>query len=146
MTRFPRPARVVARLEHFASLLGWHDLRSRNHLFDDWTRVVWYESGHATGGRQYFALQINEHPIGSTDCFAAAVHCLKYRICSGVHSFPCRTLREAQSEAKRLHTWLYHAWFATPAARRDYRIAHPECAEYSWRKLREQGKPHYPTI
>lgn len=147
MNRFPRPARVVARLERFAASLGWHDLQPHQHTLDDDTSVVWYESGRTTGdASQHFALQINEHPIGSTDHFAAAVHCMKYRICSGFHTFSCRSIPEAQAESRRLFAWLDHGWFATPKSRQAYRVAHPECADYSWRKLREQGEPHYPTV
>lgn len=140
------PKYRISLLGQFSRTLGWEDPIEHNTIYDELTcrSINWYLVGVTKQARMHFSLQINEHPIGSSSTFAAAVHCLRYRICSGFHTFRCRTRREAQSEATRLREWLSHEWFITPKRRREYRLLHPECAGYSSKRLREAGEPYYP--
>jgi hypothetical protein len=138
--------RLLEWLGHFSTALGWHGIQRFHHRFDppDETTVVWYLAGLTGEGRTYCALQINEYPIGSSDSFAAAAHLMRYGICSGFHRFDCGNLVQLKSEAARLHSWLAREWFESLEGRRAYRLKHPECAGYSWKKLRSAGEPHYP--
>ena len=145
MSRRQKRHEAESRLSLFAKTLGWPELRQFVKTFDDLGRtVVWFEAGNANFSRTHCALQINEHPLGSSRSFTAAVHCIRYRISSGFHCFACENLREALSEAERLSPWLAREWFTSAVRRREYRLAHPECAGYTWKKLREAGESHYP--
>ena len=142
----PRSHRDVhSRLDRFSQLLGWNGLRVNKQELDGHPQaIVWYVAGDTTSARTHFALQINQHPLGSCESFSAAVNCIRYRLCSGWHSFRCADLPQAEAEARRLRSWLGREWFASPERRRAYRVAHPECARCTWKRLRESGEPHYP--
>ncbi len=134
----------MLKLERFAAALGWGELREHCHTVEDqrpWT-VRWYLAGDVDSPRTYCALQINEHPIGSSETYAAAVYGIRFRIFSGWHVFACATVTEALAEADRLGAWLSREWFTTLERRRDYRGAHPECSGFTWRKLTEFGAPY----
>ena len=135
---------VLSRLHCFSQALGWGELQKFRKTLDDSRAVVWYVAGDSNGSRTHCALQINEYPLGSSESFSAAVHCIRYRICSGWHSFVCAGGSQAAAEADRLRSWLSREWFTTAERRRAYRLAHPECTEYTWKKLREVGEPRYP--
>jgi hypothetical protein len=138
---------ALPKLDAFSNKLGWGRLEAFNRMVGDPVsrHVVWYEAGDASGTRSHCALQINEHPIGSKERFVAAVHCLRFRICSGWHAFSCVDCRAAETEAERLYRWLSRDWFASAAGRQAYRMSHPECARYSWKRLSEEGEPYRPT-
>jgi hypothetical protein len=137
-------ANQIQKLRRFADALGWEGLQAHAHLLEGRPRQVvrWYEAGDVSGERTHCALQINEHPIGSTEQYSAAVYCLRFRICSGWHVFGCTCSSQALAEADRLRTWLDRAWLMSIERRRAYRLAHPECSNYTWQKLREVGEPH----
>jgi hypothetical protein len=136
-------------LRAWANRLNWPDLEMRHQYIsyeDEEKLITWYESGNPSGRRDHCALQINEQPIGDkSGTFAAAVYAVRYALCSGWHTF---TLTDDDSlimrEADRLRCWLDRSWFDSATSRREYRQMHPECAGYSWRRLRQEGPPHSP--
>ena len=128
-------------LQAWAALLGWNDLQPHEHVVpaDDPTPaagavIVWYESGTPDD----ITLQFNVAPS-----HRAAVFALRYRLFSHWHPFELYDDPASQhAEAERLTDSLHHRWFATRAARRAYRLQHPECAGYSWRRLRAEVSSH----
>ena len=128
------PSSQLARL---ANLLGWPELRTCRH--DDTT---WYESGKSEGGRNDLFLQIN-HSRRNQNSYFGAVYAIRYRICSGWHLFTLPTDDEAIVDvADRLDCWLNHKWFATLQMRRKFRESHPECKDFSWKRIRDEGPPY----
>ena len=133
------------RLDTFMALLGWpattryrlpaeiaHDLDS-------------LEAAYFTIGEmeQPLYLQVNPqlgaHPL----LFGVSIYALQYRICSGWHGVLLRELpTELEAEALMAEPWLARHHFESPASRRAYREAHPECAGYNWRRIREEGPPY----
>jgi hypothetical protein len=129
-------------LRKFASHLGWSELKRFEHRDPPHPPVVWYEAGEVTGDARYFALQINEFPVGQTRVFEACVYAIRYRICSGWHLFERGTGRNwPEGEADRLRLWLDRSLFATLPRRREFRQSHPECVGYSWTKISQRGAP-----
>jgi hypothetical protein len=137
-----------AQLEKWIRLLGWRThLRMYRHVIDDDASshlrrevITWYETGPATGGRDHFCLQINEAPQGQMATYEASVYAIRYRICTGWHRFRLYwTDEKLKREAKRLGEWLHRQWFASLEGRRRFRQAHPECAGYTWTKIRNEG-------
>jgi hypothetical protein len=124
----------------FAGNLGWKNLREFIHRVppEDQVnfpheKVIWYE---ATLSKDCF-LQINV--LGGLQ---AAVYAIRYRICSGWHSFnPGRSLKQCRAEADRLHDRLAKEWFTSTASRRQYRMRYPQCTGYTWTKLSNEGPP-----
>lgn len=120
---------------------GWPGLRRLRHVIDaDVPSVLrrqaieWYESGSMAN----ILLQINSDPS-----YHAAIFAIRYRICPGWHAFSLsRSEKRQQSEAQRLESWLGRRWFESLDLRREYRRMHPECAGYSFKKLREVGPPY----
>ncbi len=136
-------------LHHFASELGWSELRLCQHTINDSAVApepfvtTWYESGEANGGRSDFFLQINPTPTHGIATYAAAVYAMRYRICTGWHSFTLgKTANDVVAEALRLECWLHRKWFDSLARRKQFRMLHPECANYSWARMRNQGPPY----
>jgi hypothetical protein len=142
MSNSDKPLAVLAR---FAAILGWPGLRMYQHCPDGDTSAVttWYESGESDVPRRDFFLQINEQPSGQISTYVGAVYALRYRICSGWHSF---TLYDApkrqEEESSAVDEWLHRRWYDRPEMRREFRRLHPECAEYSWGRIRRQGPPY----
>lgn len=126
----------------FVRLLGWSPVRLYTHRFPvdggpaSGLTVRWIESGD----RETLVLHVN---FGEYSC--AAVYALRYRIVSGWHRYVIRSEAAAAREAKRLAPWLAFDRFATPEARREFRRLHPECAGYSWFRVRTQGLPRSAT-
>ncbi len=124
-------------LSVFASALGWKKLTLRQHQVDDRSVITWFETGSADD----IMLQINKIP-----CYAVAVFAVRYRICTGWHRVHVeRTEHSMHKEAQRLREWFDRKWFDSLEGRRTFRRNHPECSEYSWRKLRENGPPYQVT-
>jgi len=129
-------------LRRFTLLLGWHDLRARCHEIKTNNRekqpyenvIRWYESGALDD--IYF--QINDSP-----CWCAAVYAIRFRICTGWHKF---ILSENDitiiSESQRLHSLLAREWFVSLEATRRFRVAHPDCTGWTWKRLGEYGPPY----
>jgi hypothetical protein len=90
-----------------------------------------------------FFLQFNEAPPGQTVVYVGAVYAMRYRLCSGWHRFTLFGTPEAMAqEATKLGQWLHRRWYETLPMRREFRRLHPECANYSWPRIRKQGPPY----
>jgi hypothetical protein len=130
----------LARVKNFVHALGWTDVRECRHMFPEdiqpqypYKTLVWFE----VGAFPDCFLQINLR--GGCQ---AAVYAVKYRICTGWHSFVLgKTKKRLTMEADRLHEWLALEWFSSSAKRREFRLLHPECANYSWPRIRREGVP-----
>jgi|SRR6185312_14638822 len=132
----------LGELKRFARNLGWQRLRQWRREGGSRT-VVWYEAGKAAGQRDDLFLQINESPIGQAIAYEAAVYAIRYAIVSGWHSMKLRPDGHCDdAEVQRLDGWLHRRWFDTPANRRNYRTRHPECAGWSWGRIRREPVPH----
>jgi hypothetical protein len=133
-------------LARFSAALGWPGLRIFQHRYLDGDAPVvttWYESGESGGFRTDFFLQINEAPSGQTLTYVGAVYAMRFRICSGWHPFTLYDTAEQQAvEASKVDVWLNRRWYDTLGMRREFRRLHPECANYSWARLRRQGPPY----
>lgn len=104
---------------------------------------MWYEAGKADGGRDDLFLQINESPIGQAIAYEACVYAIRYSIVSGWHSMKLTPYGQFDdAEPQRLDDWLHRRWFVAPANRRSYRTRHPECAGWSWGRIRREPVPH----
>ena len=126
----------------FASALGWSPLRLRQHDATGEAPVTWYESGDVIHGRSAFFFQINERPIGNPRTYEAAVYAIRFRIYTGWREFQLdAALNFNLAEAKRLESLLHRRLFVSPATRKLFRANHPECANYSWQRVRETGRP-----
>jgi hypothetical protein len=136
----------LTELAQFAAALGWPDLRiyQHRHLEGDVVTVTtWYESGVSEGLRSDFFLQINEAPAGQSLIYAGAVYAMRYRLCSGWRPFALHDSAEQQAvEVAQVGEWLHRRWYDTVEMRREFRRLHPECANYSWRRIRKQGPPY----
>ncbi len=132
---------VFDRLLLWTKLLGWSDLKTQEHVVKNSSEgarkgkiIRWYECG----SHDNVLLQINECPQ-----YSAAVYAIRYRICTGWHIFyPYKNVSKLRKEAERLREWFWVGWFSTVQNRRAFRRRHPECARYSWRRIREEGLPH----
>jgi hypothetical protein len=131
----------ASQLREFAGLLGWEPLRkcvhrlgADEHGADLPRAIVWYE---CRAGENLW-LQINV-----MSALHAAVYAPRYRLCSLWHWFELGSTRgERRATAERLDDWLHKRWFEHAKTRREYRLRHPECCGYSWRRIREVGVPH----
>jgi len=130
----------TANLSRFCRALGWPAPRrftreaAPGALSDGAELIEWFEARDAG-----VWLQVNRRPG-----WCACVYALRFRLCSGRHAFDLQPAT-LKPEVARLRPWLARSWFASPEARQAYRRAHPECARYTWRKLRETGSPHICT-
>ncbi len=138
--------RAFVMLKAWAKELGWADLQKlQKHVTTSQhvnTVITWYQAGQPTGGRNHLALQINENPIGQARTYQAAVYAIRFRMCSGWHRLTLAATDDICSEARRLRRWLDRSWFETIKGRREYRRMHPECANFTWRRLRDEGPPY----
>ncbi len=98
--------------------LGWHGLEMWQHLCDDGQLLTWY----STSDPKFF-LQINEHPMGRIETYAAAVYADRYGICTGWHRF----CLDNSKEIAALRPWLSRRQFKVPQWRRSFQARHPEC-------------------
>jgi hypothetical protein len=120
-------------IRKFASMLDWQNLKEMRHVMDTETEIVWYESVHG-----HNLLQINTIP-----CLCGCVFALRSRICSGWHEIAISgDTKQIREEAARLSEWLHRSWFELKERRREYRSIHPECANYTQSRLREDGPPY----
>jgi len=128
-------------LRTFTRLLGWRNLRRNRHVVPKdehclpaGTEIIWYTCGDYDD----VILQINGAPS-----WRAAVYAIRYGICTGWHEFTLATdVQRIGTEAQRLDQWLHRRWFSSRLRRADFRRVHPECASYSWRRLRREGPPY----
>ena len=128
----------LAYVRKLSLLLGWTELRRCRHTIKEAgsidTVIMWYESGSLDD----LLLQFNTQPSLCAEAFA-----MRFRICSGWHRV--RFSRERKGLAQDvliLSDWLHRSWFESLEGRREYRRKHPECANYTWRRLRTEGPPH----
>ena len=66
------------KIKAIAAAWGWRGLEMWQHTFEhDGSTVVvtWYSTSHPQ-----FYLQINEHPVGNADAYAAGVYAVRYGI------------------------------------------------------------------
>ena len=111
-------SKPLAALRAVAASLGWRGLELWQRVFDDGRVVTWY----STSDRKFF-LQINEHPIGQVETYAAAVYADRYGICTGWHRF---RLGDGATTAA-LASWLRRPQFKDRRWRREFQLQHPEC-------------------
>ncbi len=146
----PRKApqdKPLASLRTFARQLGWLHLRWYQHQLEPNEFVTWYESGKSEGSRNDLFLQINECPIGQTTTYAAAVYAFRYRICTGWHSMTLwPDAGRIRCETERLQPWLHRSWFQSLANRRQFRQMHPECCEWSWKRIKRFDRLPYEVV
>ena len=127
-------------LQQWAMWLGWPELTVHHQEVPGGEpsgtsvkMVCWY----TCGSYDDVVLQINEDPR-----WQAAVYAVRYRICTGWHGFQITgDRRRLRDEARRLESWMHRRWFVTLEGRRAFRVRHPECAGYTWKRLREEGPP-----
>jgi hypothetical protein len=111
LSEFNKPYQEIS---DFAKNLGWRGIRVHFH-FSPFGLVTVYHTTH----RKFF-LQINEHPIGSTSTYAAAVYADCYGICCGF--FPFRLNRDSQ----HLRNWLFRKNYRDSRWRRMLRREYPQ--------------------
>ena len=133
-------------LQQFVEQLGWHGLRIQEsvsppaHSIPDGLSRYFYTIGEMDDG---LYVQINPKPEFHPRLFAMSVYAMRYRICSGWHAFLLPPTSSVQNEElAKIEPWTGHARFDSQSARRDYRQRHPECAGYSWRRIRSEGPPY----
>src|SRR5687767_6990361 len=119
-------------LRKVAAQWGWHDLKRFTHKLPAEGQfverlVTWYESGVCEGTRLDLFLQINEYPIGQKLVYSAAVYAPRFRLNSCWHVFKLpRGEPRKNSRIVALADWLHYENFDSPAARKAYRIMHPQ--------------------
>jgi hypothetical protein len=88
-------------------------------------------------------LQINQAPNGQAINYVGAVYAMRYGICTGWHAFKLFAgAQQMAAEAAKVEDWLHRRWFETPDMRREFRQLHPECSNYSWSRIQQQGPPY----
>ena len=118
--------------------LGWEPPTKHQHRGELESPIEWYESGEL----EDVLLQINLAPV-----LSACVYAMRYRICSGWHEIQYASSEVLiRGEIERLSPWLKYSWFRTASERKKYRAIHPECANYTWRRLREEGPPYSVSV
>jgi hypothetical protein len=91
-----------------------------------------------------FYVQVNPlvllHPL----LIGIGVYATRYRLCSGWHGvYLYSSKHDLHSEVAQVSGWLSKERFSTLTARRQYRLDHPECIGWSWKRILENGGPHY---
>ena len=116
----------------FARQLGWTRLKRKVHVVPatgDEPRFtgIWYECG-----------SIDDICLLIDRSYSAVVYAMSFRIYSNRHSFvPYRSPARLAKEVSRLELWLHRRWFKEAKSRREYRQMHPECANWSWKRLEQ---------
>ena len=136
------------RLDAFLALLGW-PASTRYRLPAEIAQDVnSLEAAFFTIGEMDQPLylqanpQLGAHPL----LLGVSIYAMRYRLCSGWHGVLLRdSPADLEAEAMLAAPWLARRHFESPASRRAYREAHPECAGYSWRRIREEGSPYSQT-
>src|SRR5579871_5267914 len=119
-------------LRQFWKQLGWVDVRAEQHIY--WqngrrNRIRWYESGDLDD--IYLIVHI-------TPEWRAAVYAIRFRMFSHFHNFSLPTdSANRAAEAQRMATWFDRKWFSDATARREFRAMHPECANWTWRRIQQ---------
>ena len=133
-------------LKQFVEQLGWHGLRIQEsvsppgHSIPEGLSRYFYTIGEMDDA---VYVQINPQLEFHPRLFAMSVYAMRYRLCSGWHAFLLSASSSVQSdELAKIEPWTGHTHFGSQAARRDYRQRHPECAGYSWRRIRTVGAPY----
>lgn len=111
-------------------------------------KLVWYEAGEVGDPKTDCFLQLNElaETRGVLIC-SAAVYAIRYRICTGWHAFRLdQDSHRRSEEAGRLSEWLHYDNFSSVAARREFRLRHPETTGYSWQKIKTDGPPYFVVV
>jgi hypothetical protein len=125
------PSKPLSQLRALAEALGWYGLEMWQHALEDGQIVTWYSTSHAR-----FYLQINEHPVGNAQQYAAAVVAARYGIHTGFHCF-----RLADADAvSSLHPWLARRQFKDRKWRNEFARRHRECCVDRPTPRRVQGK------
>jgi hypothetical protein len=125
---------------------GWRKLRRETITLpadERWPErfVTWYTSGSCKGIRSDLFLQINEYPIGEKRVYSAAAYAPRYRLNSCWHVFKLPSgVVSKNRRVVALMAWLHYDNFANAAARKAYRLKHPETIGFSWKS---QGPPRF---
>jgi hypothetical protein len=128
------------RLARLAKLLGWPKLQAHEHALNEedtaklnLQTIRWYTSEI----HESFFLQFNVMPS-----WCGCVYAINYRLCSGWHTFGLFDDDVLmKKEAERLGNYLAFDWVSTLSKRREYRLLHPQCAKYSYKRIRNEGFP-----
>jgi hypothetical protein len=86
-----------------------------------------------------FYLQINEHPVGDVEAYAASVYAERYGIHTGWHRLELDDQRAVES----LAPWLSRWQFTNRKWRREFRERHPECCVERFPR-RGRWEPYFP--
>lgn len=116
---------------------GWPVAKFHDRTLPDGSTICWYESDDG-----YIMSQINLSPLVHMGVFA-----LRYRLCCAWIRLPVPENDAGQSRVwASLRGLLHYDNFSTLNGRRNYRIHHPECNNYSWKRIREIGPPFLPDF
>lgn len=132
------------RIRRFIRLLGWprptygrHVVRGSLEPKQDGMILRWYDSGNY----DYALLEINLQPN-----VRACVFAIRYRLCTGWYEIsPLISDHCLQNEVQRLDEYLAYKWFSSNKNRHRYRLLHPECSGWTWKRLRSESPPFYPA-
>ena len=133
------------KLKAIAAAWGWRGLEMWRQTFEHDGEIVvvtWYSTSHPL-----FCLQINEHPVGNADAYAASVFAVRYGIHTGWHRFELDDERTVEA----LAPWLRRHHFKDRNWRREFRRRHPECCldrptprRCKAKTLRGEWPPYFP--
>ena len=115
------PSKPLAQIKAIAAAWGWWGLEMWQQSFDDDGKmflVTWYSTSDPK-----FYLQINEHPIGNVEAYAASVYAKRHGIHTGWHRFEL----DDDGAVKSLAAWLSRRQFKDRKWRRGFRSRHSEC-------------------
>ena len=136
------------RLNTPLALLGW-PATTRNWLPAEIAHdLTSLEAAYFTIGEMEQPLYLQANPQFSAHplLLGVSIYAMRYRLCSGWHGVLLReSPTDLEAEAMLAESWLARRHFESPASRRAYREAHPECAGYNWRRIRREGPPYSQT-
>lgn len=131
------------RLKVFCANLGWQNLAlNRSPMANEESKLARLEDFFFTVGEMDSSLyvQINPQPKQHARLFAISVYAMRYRLCTGWHGFMLD--RNWRAESESVGKWVSATHFCSPQNRKLFRVAHPECAGYSWSRIRDDGPPY----
>jgi hypothetical protein len=141
-------------VELFVSALGWAVPRRFEHTVSTSATsarcrgIVFYESGCLGDPRTDCFLQVNQLAVRGTHLLlSAAVYAIRYRICTGWHAVEIPVDADKVLDvAAKMSRWLGRQNFDRYESRREFRVRHPETADYSWSRIRQLGPPYYVVV
>ncbi len=89
-------------------------------------------------------LQVNPLPLQHSRLYGICVYAMGYRLCSGWHGIiPTCTDDAMRIQLDHVRSWIARDNFTSLNARREYRFKHPECKDWSWLRIQNNGGPPY---